>query len=152
MTQTPVATAGMLIRKPVAEVFDAFVDPAITSRFWFSRGTGRLDAGAPVQWSWDDHGVTVDVAVRALEPNRRIVIDWSAGDAPPTTVEWAFRELPEGTYVEVENRGFAGDDAAVVAQALDSVGGFTLVMAGAKAWLEHRLALNLVRDRYPSGL
>ncbi|MBC7990984.1 MAG: polyketide cyclase, partial [Luteimonas sp.] len=28
----------MLIRRPVAEVFEAFVDPAITSRFWFTRG------------------------------------------------------------------------------------------------------------------
>jgi uncharacterized protein YndB with AHSA1/START domain len=37
--KTPTAVeagAGMLIRKPVAEVFEAIVDPAITSRFWFS--------------------------------------------------------------------------------------------------------------------
>ena len=32
----PVASAGMLIRRPTAEVFEAFVDPAITARFWFS--------------------------------------------------------------------------------------------------------------------
>ena len=57
-----------------------------------------------------------------------------------------------GTFVEVENRGFAGDGDAVVAQALDSVGGFTLVMAGAKAWLERGIELGLVRDRFPAGL
>ncbi len=30
LTQAPVAKAGMLIRRPVAEVFEAFVDPEIT--------------------------------------------------------------------------------------------------------------------------
>ncbi len=152
MNQTPVAVAGMLIRKPLNEVYDAFIDPAVTSRFWYSRGSDRLDAGKPVQWMWDDHGVTVDVKVRELAPNERIVIEWSAAGEPATTVAWTFRELPAGTFVEVENSGFTGDDDAVVAQALDSVGGFTLLMAGAKAWLEHGIALNLVRDRYPAGL
>ena len=34
----PIARATMLIRRPVAEVFNAFVDPAVTTlRFWFSR-------------------------------------------------------------------------------------------------------------------
>ena len=44
----PVARAEMLIRKPVSLVFEAFVDPAITSRFWFTRGSGRLEPGAEV--------------------------------------------------------------------------------------------------------
>jgi uncharacterized protein YndB with AHSA1/START domain len=46
----PVAKAQMLIRKPVAQVFEALVDPAITSRFWFSKGSGRLEAGKHVRW------------------------------------------------------------------------------------------------------
>lgn len=40
-----VARAEMLIRSPVSKVFEAFVNPAITSRFWFSRGSARLEAG-----------------------------------------------------------------------------------------------------------
>jgi hypothetical protein len=31
LTNAPVAKAEMLIRKPVAEVFEAFIDPAITT-------------------------------------------------------------------------------------------------------------------------
>lgn len=34
----PQAKAEMLIRKPVEEVFEAFVDPEITSKFWFTGG------------------------------------------------------------------------------------------------------------------
>ena len=33
MKRSPIAKAEMLIRKPVAEVFEAFVNPAITSKF-----------------------------------------------------------------------------------------------------------------------
>jgi uncharacterized protein YndB with AHSA1/START domain len=36
-----VAQTGMLIRRPVTEVFQAFVDPEITSKFWFTKGSGR---------------------------------------------------------------------------------------------------------------
>jgi hypothetical protein len=39
-----------------------------------------------------------------------------------------------------------------VAPALDSAGGFALVLAGAKVWREHGIELNLVRDRHPDGL
>ena len=46
MEITPlIAKAEMLIRKPVAEVFEAFVNPDITSKFWFTKGSGRLEAG-----------------------------------------------------------------------------------------------------------
>lgn len=40
-----VAKAEMLIRRPIAEVFEAFVDPAITARFWFSRGDAASKPG-----------------------------------------------------------------------------------------------------------
>jgi uncharacterized protein YndB with AHSA1/START domain len=39
----------MLIRRPVAEVFDAFVDPKITSKFWFTKGSGKLEPGKRVR-------------------------------------------------------------------------------------------------------
>ena len=56
------AKAEMLIRKPVAEVFEAFVDPAITSRFWFTRGSGRLEPGKQVAWEWEMYGVSAQVS------------------------------------------------------------------------------------------
>ena len=65
---TPVARAQMLIRRPMVEVFEAFVDPAITSRFWFSKGSGRLEPGKQVRWDWDMYGVGTNVDVKAVEP------------------------------------------------------------------------------------
>jgi len=146
------AKAEMLIRKPVAEVFEAFVDPAITSRFWFTRGSGRLEPGKQVTWEWDMYGVSAQVSVKAVERNRRLLIEWP-GDGGPTTVEWIFTSLPDGTsFVSITNTGFTGDAEAVAAQAIASTEGFTLVLAGLKALLEHGVRLDLVADRFPKGL
>jgi len=145
----PIAKAEMLIRRPVAEVFEAFLDPAITSRFWFTRGSGRLEAGKRVTWHWDMYGVAVEVLAKAIEPNARILIEWSSGDAP-TTVEWIFtRRADDTTFVSITNTGFSGDADKVVSQAIDSTEGFAMVLAGLKALLEHGIALNLVADRFP---
>jgi uncharacterized protein YndB with AHSA1/START domain len=141
----------MLIRRPAAEVFEAFVDPAITSRFWFTRGTGRLEEGQRVEWFWDMYGASAAVHVKEIEPKRRILIDWP-GASGQTTVEWTFTPLAEGTFVRINNSGFSGDADDVVQEALDSLGGFTWVLAGAKAYLEHGIELNLVLDRFPPGL
>ncbi len=43
----------MLIRKPVAEMFEAFVNLAVTSKFWFTKGSARLEAGSQVTWDWE---------------------------------------------------------------------------------------------------
>lgn len=142
----PVARTVMLIRKPVAEVFGAFVDPAVTSRFWFTRGTGRLEQGARVTWHWDMYGVSADVAVKALELNRRILIEW------PAPVEWIFTARPDGTtYVTITASGFTGSDDEKVAQAIDSMGGFSFALAGCKAFLEHGIELNLSADHNPDA-
>jgi uncharacterized protein YndB with AHSA1/START domain len=152
ITHVPVASTGMLIRKPVAEVFEAFVDPAITSRFWFSHGSARLQAGRQVRWDWQMYDFSVQVAVKAVEQDRRILIEWGSPDAT-TTVEWQFTARPDHTtFVDITNRGFQGNGDEVVKQAIDSTGGFALVLAGAKAFLEHGIALNLVADRFPDGL
>jgi uncharacterized protein YndB with AHSA1/START domain len=147
----PIAETAMLIRKPVSEVFEAFVNPAITSKFWFTKGSGRLEAGKQVRWDWDMYGHSVQVSVKAIEENTRIRIEWGA-DGTPTTVEWVFTSRSDNTtFVSVTNSGFGGDGDEVVKQALDSTSGFTLVLAGAKAFLEHNITLNLIADRFPDG-
>src|SRR3990167_479926 len=71
----PVVDTGMLIRRPAAEVFEAFADPSVTTKFWFSKGSGRLEPGARVRCDWEMYGVGADVVVKAIEPGRRILID-----------------------------------------------------------------------------
>jgi uncharacterized protein YndB with AHSA1/START domain len=151
LTTAPIAQKGMLIRKPIAEVFRAFVDPAITTKFWFTKSSGKLAPGARVRWDWEMFGVSADVAVKEVQENGRILIEWGRHDRS-TTVELRFVPTDKGTYVQATESGFTGTGDEVVAHALDSTGGFSLVLAAAKALLEHDIALTVVLDHAPIGV
>ena len=143
LSAPPVAKATMLVRRPADQVYEAFVDPAITTRFWFSRSTGRLVPGTTVTWFWDHCHASGDVRVVALEPGRRIAIAW------PTPVEWVFEARGESaTFVSITASGFTGTDDEMVAQALDATEGFNLVIASCKAFLEHGIDIQLVADKF----
>jgi uncharacterized protein YndB with AHSA1/START domain len=152
LKQIPMTKTGMLIRRPASEVFEAFVDPAITTKFWFTKGSGRLEQGKRVQWEWEMYGISIPVTTKTIEPGKRIVIEWP-GYRSPTTVEWTFEPQDSGTtFVRITESGFIGDGDELVQQVTASTQGFTLVLAGLKALLEPNVRLNLVADRYPKGI
>ena len=152
LTQAPVAKTGMLIRKPVEDLFEAFVNPDITTKFWFTKGSGRLEVDKQVQWDWEMYDVSAQVTAKTIEPNKRIVIEWP-GYSGPTAVEWVFApQKDDTTFVTITETGFTGDGDELVQQVTASTQGFTLVLAGLKAFLEHNIRLNLVADRFPKGL
>jgi len=75
------------------------------------------------------------------------------GYSGPTRVEWRFE--PQGrdaTFVNATEAGFTGDADDIVRYIADSTQGFSLVLAGTKALLEHNVQLNLIADRFPKGL
>jgi uncharacterized protein YndB with AHSA1/START domain len=153
MTENGVQSkAAMLIRKPVAEVFEAFVNPAITTQVWFSKSSGPLETGKTVTWEWELYNASADVLVKVVEPNQRIVIEWD-GYRGKNVVEWTFTDMGDGTtFVRITESGFTGTPTEIAQQAVDSTGGFTLVLCGLKALLEHNVNLNLIADRFPPGL
>jgi hypothetical protein len=55
------------------------------------------------------------------------------------------------TFVTIRESGFASKGNALIKEVADSTQGFTIVLAGAKALLEHGIRLNLVADRYAEG-
>ncbi len=146
------AKAEMLIRQPVDRVFEAFVDPAITTKFWFTKSTGKLEEHKKVDWSWEMYGFTATVLVKKIERNKKIVIEWGDDDTK-STVEWSFQPFSaHTTWVSIINKGFEGTSEQMLSQVRDSTEGFSLVLAGLKAYLEHHIQLNLVADRFPKEL
>ena len=92
LTHAPSVEVGMLIRRPPGDVFQALVDPAITTRFWFTKSSGKLVRGATVRWEWEMYGAWAKVWVKEIEDNSRILIDWGDDDET-TTVEFRFVPL-----------------------------------------------------------
>jgi uncharacterized protein YndB with AHSA1/START domain len=137
----------MMIRKPVSTVFQAFIDPAITTQFWFTQSSGPLEVGKTVTWSWEMYGVSTNVMVKDIIPNKKISTVW--GD-PATTVDYEFIEMTEGrTYVVIKNYGFNLTGDELIQAIKDNTGGFTTVLDNMKAYPEHNLKLNLIGDKFP---
>ncbi|CAM4459842.1 uncharacterized protein YndB with AHSA1/START domain [Paenibacillus endophyticus] len=148
LNHEPIVKADMLIRKPVEEVFEAFVNPAITTKFWFTKSSGRLEKGVHIRWDWEMYGVSDNVFVKEFEQNKRILLEWS----DHTLTEWQFtRRTDSEAFVTITNSGFTGDGDDVVNQAIDGMGGYMIVLCGLKALLEHGIILNLVSDKAPDA-
>ncbi|MBK0401536.1 SRPBCC family protein [Adhaeribacter sp. BT258] len=145
--QTPVVETQMLIRKPAAQVFQAFTDPEITRNFWFTQGSGKLETGKTITWEWEMYGVSAEVLVKEIQLNERILIEWGE---PATSVEFNFKTLSENaTYVTIRNYGFHQTGPELLNEIKDATGGFTTVLDGCKAFLEHGINLNLIADKFP---
>jgi uncharacterized protein YndB with AHSA1/START domain len=87
----------MMIRKPASVVFQAFIDPAITTNFWFTKSSGQLEAGKTITWQWEMYGASVNVQVKEIILNKKIATVW--GD-PAVHVDYEFQSLSEDkTYV-----------------------------------------------------
>lgn len=141
----------MLIRRPVSAVFEAFVDPEVTTRFWFTESTGKLEKGKEVTWTWGMYEVSSPVRVIDLVTDQKIAIDWGTPGSNPIRVTWIFEAYgPEATFVSITVDGITGTEQEVLTRMTDTVGGFCWVLAGLKAYLEFDIQLNLVGDRFPN--
>lgn len=144
--QSKYSEAQMLIRKPVHEVFEAMANPEITTNFWFTKSSGRLETGKSIIWKWEMYGVSATIKVIEMVPNEKIVFEWQQ---PARTVEFKFQKIDDTTtYCIAKESGYTetGDDLLKVIR--DSTGGFTTVLDGLKAYLEYNIRLNLVGDKF----
>lgn len=145
----PAAEAAMLIRKPVAEVFEAFVNPDITAQFWFSRGIGRLDSGKQVQWFWDQYGFSTKVTAHQIVKDDLIAFSWMSPDVP-VKVEISCKPYGNNfTFVRVIEKGWDPMRNDLIEIIVGQTEGWTLVLASLKAWLEQNVKLNVISDRHP---
>lgn len=145
--KSPIVETQMMIKKPVSLVFNAFIDPAVTSKFWFTKSSGRLETEAIITWEWEMYNVSSDVQVKDIIPNKKISIEW---DDPATTVDFEFTALTEDTtYVVIKNYGFSQTGDELIEAVINNTGGFTTVLDGLKAYLEYGIELSLVKDKFP---
>ena len=111
MNKNTIVETQMLIRKPVATVFEAFIDPAVTTNFWFTKSSGKLEVGKKIVWEWEMYNASA-------------------------------------TYVFIKNYGFNLEGDELIRTVMDNTGGFTTVLDGLKAFLEHHINLNLIADKF----
>jgi uncharacterized protein YndB with AHSA1/START domain len=140
----PIAKIELLIRRPAADAYRAFVDPEVLTKFWLGRASAPLTPNGRVRWEFLVAGAAATLEVRSMIENRHIATTWD----DDTTIDFSFSELePTLALVCVTQAGFTGSPDEVVAKALDATQGFALVLCELKALLEQNVSLNAVRDK-----
>lgn len=146
------AKSELGIRKPVKEVFEAFINPDVTTKFWYTHSTGILEVGATIEWKWEMYNLIIPVTIIEIVENQKILIEWGEG-IHKSTVVWEFNSVNDNlTFLTIKNYNFQGNDDELLRQIKDSTKGFTFVLSGLKAWLEHKIQLRLVDDAFPKEL
>lgn len=143
-----IAQAKIIVRAPPEMVFDAFVNPEKMRRFWFQRKDSGLREKSTVTFYIGEGDKAFGFPARIIElvPHSLIHIRWGE-EGSTTTMRWALKATDEGdTVLTIEESGFRGTDAEIIARALDSTGGFNQVIVAAKALIEHDVAMQLIDD------
>lgn len=139
------------IARPVAEVFEAVVDPAQLSRYFTTGGArGRLETGATVSWDFHDFPGAFPVEVVEVEKDRRIVLRWDAEEGTAggsgaegsfTTVTMTFEPTGDGrTLVTIAEEGWRDTEAGLKAS-YGNCQGWMQMLCALKAHLEHGINL-----------
>lgn len=139
------------IAKPVAEVFEAVVNPSELSRYFTTGGAkGRLETGATVTWDFHDFPGAFPVRVIEVVPEKKIVLQWEAGDANEadgagaydTTVTMTFEPLDDGrrTLVSISEEGWRETEAGLKSS-YGNCQGWMQMLCALKAYKEYGINL-----------
>ena len=88
-----------------------------------------------------------EVTVLDIKPSEKITVLWGK---PQSKVDFIFEEIKKRqTLVKIVCYDFKHKNKDLVSAMLDYMGGFTTVLDGLKCFLEHKINLNLIKDKYP---
>ena len=148
MTQpepNPNVDVNMLVRRPAAEVYEAFADPVQITKFWLAESSSRLERGGHVAWAFKVAGARTEVDVLDAVPGELLDLAWD--DGQPLRI--SFEDRGSSTLVGILVTDFPG--ATPAADAVESMSGFTLVLASLKLWLEYGVEGDLMYDKFPDA-
>lgn len=131
------------IRKPVAEVFDAVVNPDKLSGYFLQTSSGPLTEGATVKWKFAEVDQPFDVQVGKVVANERIEFDWPSAmtDGRSTHVVMVFAPMDaENTMVQISESGWPATEAGFQGSH-GNAGGWMHMLACLKAYIEYGVNL-----------
>ena len=148
-------TVAARISKPIAEVFEAVVDPDKLSNYFTTGGAkGRMETGATVTWDFHDFPGAFPVEVVEVVSNEKITFKWEAFDPDGgnegcgagagynSTATIEFSSLDDGarTLVQISEHGWKETPAGLKAS-YGNCEGWMQMLCGLKVWIEHGIHL-----------
>ncbi|SHJ93466.1 SRPBCC domain-containing protein [Epilithonimonas mollis] len=137
MMKKVTAKASIGIQKPVSEVFEAIINPEIMQNYFISKGSGRMETGKEIFWSFPEFDGSYPVTTKEIAPNEKIIFIWD----PESVVTIELKQLSENnTLIKVSEEGHDTDEKSI-RWAIGQTEGWANFLACMKAWLEYEIHL-----------
>jgi uncharacterized protein YndB with AHSA1/START domain len=125
------------IGKPVNEVFEAVVDPAKMSNYWFSSGSGRWEQGKTITLRYEEYDAQVDIKVMEVQVDKKIVYQWGAtGEENVVTITLKALDN-KSTIIEVNEKGWNENDDELTNKLLGNKEGWVYMLTCLKGYMEN---------------
>jgi uncharacterized protein YndB with AHSA1/START domain/DNA-binding transcriptional ArsR family regulator len=128
------------ISKPLPEVFKAFIDSEIISKYFVSSASAPIKAvGDKITWSWGEH--KTEITITEFEENKKVAFTW-----PGYKVDYdvhalfIFEEIDGKTRVSVTEEGWKDDEAGINSSLMNNAG-WKEMLLGMKAWVMYGVDL-----------
>lgn len=132
-----IAKATIGIQKPVSEVCEAIIDPEKMQNYFISKGSGKMETGKEIFWSFPEFDGSYPLTTKEIIPNEKIVFIWD----PKSVVTIELQKLSEDdTVVKVSEEGHTNDEKGIQ-WAIGQTEGWANFLACMKAWLEYGIHL-----------
>jgi len=132
---------GIVILKPVHEVFEAIVDPVKLSVYFISKSNGRMEEGKNLFWKFPEMDMEFPVRVAKIEKDKYISYYWDDRDGKELLVEMTLTPKENGsTYIVITEKSRDNDEAGI-RWLKGNTEGWANFLACLKAYLEHGINL-----------
>lgn len=137
MQKKVTAKASIGIQKPLAAVFEAIVNPDQMAHYFISKGSGRMETGTDLTWSFPEYEGSYPLKVTEVVEGERVVFVWD----PHSVVQIELESVAEqNTVIRVTEEGHQ-DDEPGIKWAIGQTEGWANFLACMKAWLEYGVHL-----------
>ena len=130
------------IGKPIAEVFDAVVNPEKVGIYFATGGVNALMAeGRNISWKFKNISFEQDMKVHRLVANKKIELEWFTEEGKKTDVTITFDKISEDrTMVTIVHSGYEENQKGLE-DSYSHCEGWTVMLASLKVYLEHAIVL-----------
>lgn len=131
------AKATIQIQKPVAEVFEAIVNPEKMTQYFIAQSSGRMETGNELVWKFPEFSEKFPVKNIQTEPNHTVAFVWDEDTVVNITLE---ERLDNSTVVRVTEGEKEFSDKNLH-WAIGNTEGWANFLACMKAYLEYGIQL-----------
>lgn len=129
------------VLKPVRDVFEAIVDPGKMSNYFIAKGSGRLEDGKTIMWSFPEFDFEFPVRVVKTEKDKYVAFHWDSEDGSELLVEMTLTpRSASSTLVTVTEKSMKNNDAGIK-WLQGNTAGWANFLACLKAYCEYDINL-----------